>query len=75
MALLKLLSLMHTLESLYVWHFYASLWYGRELVPTDWFVAKSYRATCWGLWQDGFPQGDTGDVWGDKLRPIAGGLE
>jgi hypothetical protein len=57
------------------WHFYASLWYGRELVPTDWFVAKSYRATCWGLWQDGFPQGDTGDVWGDKLRPIAGGLE
>jgi hypothetical protein len=55
------------------WHFYASLWYGRDLVPTDWFVAKSYRATCWNLWRDGFPQGDTGNVWGDKLRVIRGG--
>ena len=57
------------------WHFYASLWYGRDLVPKDWFIAKSYRATCWDLWDDGFSQGDTGNVWGDKPWVIPGGKQ
>ncbi len=55
------------------WHFYASLWFGRDLVPKDWFIAKSYRATCWNLWSDGFPQGDTGNLWGEKPWVIPGG--
>ncbi len=32
------------------WHFYASLLYGRDLVPSDWFVAKSYLYAAEQYW-------------------------